>query len=71
MPNNNEYPNRVPSAKEERLMPKFYQRDGTVGEIVVKGPMGCPIRRTSASNTLHTKEGGRLSRIDIPDRFKR
>jgi len=71
MANNNEYPNQVPSAKEERLMPKFYQRDGTVGEIVVKGPLGCPVKATSGSNTLFPREGGRLGRINMPERFKR
>ena len=76
MPNNNEYPNQVPSAKEERLMPKFLRKrtdNGTPGEMHVPGaPQGLKVRATSSgAGCVYPDERGRWGRIGLPDRFKR
>ena len=75
MANNNEYPNQVPAAKAERLMPRFLQgapRDGTTNELAIKGPKGLKVRATGGgAGCVYPSEGGRLGRINMPDRFKR
>jgi hypothetical protein len=71
MANNNEYPNQVPSAKQERLMPRFLKgapSNGTTNELAVKGPKGARIRATG--EPVYPSEGGRYGRIGLPDRFK-
>jgi hypothetical protein len=75
MANNNEYPNQVPSAKQERLMPRFLKgapSNGTTNEIAVKGPKGLKVRATGAgAGCVYPDEGGRYGRIGLPDRFKK
>jgi hypothetical protein len=73
MANNNEYPNQVPIAKQERLQPKFatgHRGNSTIGELVVKQERGLGLRATDPGAVM-PNQGGRRARIGLPDRFGR